>query len=115
MGLGAVAAIVETSPIWLALAALAGVALGIFHYGGLWLTVKKVASSSNPQALMFGSFAVRVAVVVIAVVLLARTHWELAVAALVGLVIGRTVLVRVLGPLTGRPGGGERTDDDAAH
>ena len=38
---------------------LAGVSLGIFYYGGLWLTVKKVPISRNPQILLLLSAVLR--------------------------------------------------------
>lgn len=32
-----------------------GIGLGVFYFGGLWLTVKKIPVSSNPKWLLFWS------------------------------------------------------------
>jgi F1F0 ATPase subunit 2 len=45
-----------------ALALLAGVALGLFYFGGLWLTVQRVTTSQRPELLALGSFVLRMAV-----------------------------------------------------
>lgn len=87
------------APLWqLALALVAGLALGFVYFGGLWLTVRRVPRSRNPQLLVFGSFVLRLGVTVAALVLLARVHWQLALAAMAALVATRIVLVRRLRP-----------------
>jgi len=81
----------------LSLSLLAGVALGTLFFGGLWLTVRATARSRRPVLLVLVSFWVRLAVVVAVFVLLARGHWQWAVAALLGFILARLVLVRLLG------------------
>lgn len=85
--------------IWqLVLALLAGVATGVFYFGGLWLTVRRVPTSRQPHLLVFASFIGRVVVIVFVMVLIARVHWQLLVACMVTFVLTRVVLTRRLGP-----------------
>jgi F1F0 ATPase subunit 2 len=44
-------------------ALLAGLVLGLVHYGGLWLTVKRMPSSSHPLLWYFSSMLGRTAFV----------------------------------------------------
>ena len=47
----------------LAVCLAVGMGLGIFYFGGLWLTVKKLPGSQCPILLALGSYMVRLAVV----------------------------------------------------
>lgn len=47
----------------MAAAALWGLVLGVFYFGGLWITVQKMAVSKNPKALMASSWLIRIGVV----------------------------------------------------
>lgn len=47
----------------MAAAALWGLALGVFYFGGLWVTVQKMAVSKNPRVLMASSWLIRIGVV----------------------------------------------------
>ena len=82
----------------LALALAAGAAVGAFHFGGLWLTVRRVATSKRPMLLTFGSFVVRAVVAVAVMVWIARMHWQLLLAAMAGFVLVRVVMTRKLRP-----------------
>ena len=82
----------------LAVALAAGVAVGAFHFGGLWATVRRVATSRRPVLLTFGSFFVRTVVAVAVMVWIARIHWQLLPAALAGFVLVRVVMTRKLRP-----------------
>jgi len=82
----------------LALAFAAGVALAAAYFGGLWLTVRRVGRTRNPQLWTLASFAVRLAIVVVVFVLIARVHWQYAAAAMVGFIALRLVLVYKLRP-----------------
>ena len=50
--------IIEASLLYI-FGLLGGVGLGFFYFGGLWLTVKKIPVSSNPQWLLFWSAVFR--------------------------------------------------------
>ncbi len=47
----------------MAAAAFWGLMLGVFYFGGLWVTVQRMAVSKNPRALMVSSWLIRIAVV----------------------------------------------------
>ena len=81
----------------LVLALVAGAAVGSFYFGGLWLTVRRVPTAHRPMLMAFGSFVIRIAVAAAVMIFLARIHWQLLVAFVVGFIIIRVVLVRVLG------------------
>ncbi len=78
----------------LALALLAGAALGGFFFGGLWLTVRKMESTRNPTLLLLGSFLGRTLITLAGFFLIAGGRWERLMVAVVGFVIVRLVLVR---------------------
>lgn len=82
----------------LSLSALAGVLLGLFYFGGLWLTVRKIPSSGNPGILILGSFVVRLLVTLCGMYLVMDGKWELLVACLAGFLLMRIVLTRMLDP-----------------
>jgi F1F0 ATPase subunit 2 len=86
------------SAISLSLAAVAGLALGLFYFGGLWLTVRKLPGSGNPGTLILGSFVVRLLVTLCGMYLVMDGKWELLVACLAGFLLMRIVLTRMLGP-----------------
>ncbi len=80
------------------MALAAGAAVGVFHFGGLWLTVRMVMTSNRPMLLTFGSFVVRAVVAVAVMVWIARMHWQLLLAAMAGFVLVRVVITRKLRP-----------------
>ena len=82
----------------LILALAGGAALAAFYFGGLWLTVRRVATSSRPGLLTFGSFIVRGVIVIAAMVGIARMHWQLLLAAMAGFVLVRVIVTRRLCP-----------------
>ncbi|MEN2283099.1 ATP synthase subunit I [Algoriphagus sp. SE2] len=49
--------------IWIILALLVGVILGIFFFGGLWFTVRKATQIKIPALWFFGSLTLRLMVV----------------------------------------------------
>ncbi len=85
----------------LSLSALAGLLLGLFYFGGLWLTVRKIPGSGNPGILILGSFVVRLLVTLSGMYLVMDGKWERLVACLAGFLVLRIVLTRILGPASG--------------
>ncbi len=83
----------------LALALVAGAAVGVFYFGGLWLTVRRIARSPRPVLLTFGSFLARGAVAVGVMVFIARMHWQLLGLAMAGFLLARLVLTRKFRPV----------------
>lgn len=79
--------------IWL-LASLAGIALGVFFFGGLWWTVRRSASSRHPARLFVSSFLVRMAGAVGGFYLIADGDWRRVIASLLGFLIARWLVLR---------------------
>ena len=87
----------------LAMALAAGTAMAAFYFGGLWLTVRRIATRRRPALLVFGSFIVRGAMVIAAMVWITRIHWQLLPAAMAGFVLVRVVVTRRLRPTDASP------------
>ena len=76
-----------------------GVGLGIFYFGGLWLTLKKLPYTQQPVLLTLGSFFGRTAVCLFIFYLVVRvSHLEGLVLSLAGFIIMKFMLVRSLSP-----------------
>ena len=84
------------SPAWVVLDLLAGVALGVCFYGGLWFTVQRLATSAHPVLLTVGSFWLRLVVVLAAFVLLARQGLASVVISMSGFVLARLAVSRLV-------------------
>jgi F1F0 ATPase subunit 2 len=84
----------------IALGLAAGAAAGVVHFGGLWLTVKRLPAARRPHLLMLASFAVRAALVVAVMLAMSYVDWQALVAAFAALILARVVLVRKLGSAT---------------
>lgn len=77
----------------LVLAGLAGLGLGLFYFGGLWLTVRQLPVSHAPALLVLGSFLGRTALTVLGFYFVMAGRWERLLACLLGFLVMRTVLV----------------------
>lgn len=73
---------------------LFGALLGIFFYGGLWLTVRRLATTAHPFAVMLASLLLRSAVTVAGFVLITGHRWQNALTALIGFTAVRFLLPR---------------------
>lgn len=78
------------------LGALAGVAIGAAFFAGLWLTVRGVAEQGRPRSLLLVSFAVRAAVAVGVLALLARQGPLPLLGALGGFLLARVLVTRLV-------------------
>lgn len=78
----------------LAIALLAGVLLGLFFYGGLWWTIRKSFSSTQPAGWLFGSFFLRTFVTVGGFYVVLKGGWQCLAVCLVGFLIARTLVVQ---------------------
>lgn len=88
------------------LSLMAGVGLSFFYFGGLWWTVRRVARVRHPKRLLLGSFVGRTVGVLggfYLIIVAMGDRWELLAGALVGFLIGRTVLVQRWGPRPAAP------------
>ncbi|NPU85616.1 MAG: ATP synthase subunit I [Syntrophaceae bacterium] len=77
---------------------LAGCLLGFFYFTGLWQTVKRLPGARHPWRLLVVSYAARLASTLGGFYLLMDGSWERPVAAVIGFLTLRTVMVRGLGP-----------------
>jgi F1F0 ATPase subunit 2 len=76
-----------------------GTGLGLFYFGGLWLTVKRLSQSSQPALLSLASFFVRTAVVVPGFYYVMEGRLARLLAAMTGFLIIRFFLVRLIIPV----------------
>lgn len=76
----------------------AGVVLGIFYFGGLWLTVRKLPTARRPALLSLSSFFARLAVVLAGFYFVMSGRWERVLVCLVGFLCVRFAAVRLWGP-----------------
>lgn len=78
---------------------LAGLALGVFFYGGLWLTIRVLPHARHPVGLMVCSFWTRMLIALAGFLLLTGTSWQYALIALAGFIFGRFAVSRSM-PVT---------------
>ena len=79
----------------LALAWLAGGALGAIFFGGLWWTVRHGASSKHPALWFLGSMVVRMSIILAGFYFVGRGDWQRLVACLAGFIIARFIVMRL--------------------
>lgn len=72
---------------------IVGFALGLFFFGGLWLTVKKAVTSKMPALLFVSSFIIRVGVVVLVFYFISPGGWQALLASLLGLITARFAVI----------------------
>jgi len=77
---------------------LAGFALGIIFYGGLWLTIRALPKSRHAVALALASFWGRTGLVIGGLLLAMDSTWQKALICLLGFALARIALSR-WGPL----------------
>jgi F1F0 ATPase subunit 2 len=80
----------ETVSLVLALAT--GVLLGGMFFGGLWWTVRKSVSSTQPAFLFLGSLLLRTSIVLVGFYFIARGHWERLLVCLLGFLMARLIV-----------------------
>lgn len=90
------------NPEWLAtaFAMLAGGALlGILYFLGLWWTVSRLDSKTNPALFLMGSAGLRMIILIAGLAWLSGgVGWQLGFA-LLGVILGRVIAVKRLGRL----------------
>ncbi len=80
----------------------AGIGLGTFYFGGLWLTVKRLPKVRRPALLSMCSFFGRLGIILFGFYLIMDGHWERMIVCMIGFLVMRGILVRVWGPVRGR-------------
>ncbi len=79
-------------------ALVAGTGLGLFYFGGLWLTVRRLPTARRPAFFSLLSFFGRLGVALFGFYLVMGGHWERLLVCLLGFLGVRVILVRVWGP-----------------
>jgi F1F0 ATPase subunit 2 len=79
----------------LSVALLAGSVLGAFFFGGLWWTVRRVASSPRPAFLVFASLLLRTGVTLAGIYLAGGGDPARLAACLLGFTLARALLMRL--------------------
>lgn len=81
--------------LYMILAFIAGITLGLFFFGGLWYTVKKVITEKIPAIWFLISFFLRISVVLIGFYYIAPGGWQRLIICLVGFIIARVVVTQL--------------------
>lgn len=81
-----------------------GLGIGLFYFGGLWLTMRQLSVTRRPVLLMIGSFLGRTALCLLGFYLVAAGQWERLLVSILGFLIMRFFLVRRLQPEPVREG-----------
>jgi F1F0 ATPase subunit 2 len=91
---------VNNTLFYLALSVAAGLGAGLFYFGGLWWTVRKLPTVGNPWLWTVGSFTLRSAATLAVFYAVMGGHWERLLACVMGFFFIRIVMVRRLKPVT---------------
>ena len=78
----------------LLLAGLAGLALGILYFGGLWWTLRRALGSNLPALWFAGSLLVRMTIALAGFYVISNHQWERLLACLFGFVMARLIVTR---------------------
>ncbi len=82
--------------VWIIVSLVTGTVLGTLYFGGLWITVRRLAVTRQPALLTLVSFVVRAAVVLLGFYFVMGGRWERLVACLAGFLLARTLFIRRL-------------------
>lgn len=80
----------------------AGLALGVFFALSLWRSARKVTGSTGAVRALAGGFVLRMAVILPVLFLVTDGRWERLLAAMLGFVLMKEIMVRRLGTRPGR-------------
>ena len=81
----------------LVIAALSGILLALFFFGGLWWTVRQVTEEAKSAGWLLGSFVARSTVVLVGFYLVGSWSWQALAVAAATFVMMRFVATRYLG------------------
>jgi F1F0 ATPase subunit 2 len=81
----------------LALGLVFGAVLGIFYFGGLWLTLRHLPNSRQPALLTLGSFLGRSLVCLFGFYLVSSSGLGVLIFGVVGFILAKVILINRLG------------------
>ena len=87
------------APMPALIAFLAGGALGLFFFGGLWWTVRRAALFVHPGVAVLASLLLRTGVTLAGFLVVAGGLWQRWLLCLMGFIVARWFLARALKPL----------------
>jgi F1F0 ATPase subunit 2 len=87
----------ESLVFHLSIAFLAGLVLGLFYFGTLWLTVQRLVRVRRPGLLTLGGFFVRTGLTLLGFFIVMAGHWERAAACMAGFLIMRKLMANRYG------------------
>jgi F1F0 ATPase subunit 2 len=76
-------------------AVVTGVLLGAIFFGGLWWTVRRGFSSTQPALWFLGSLLLRTSIVLAGFYFIARGRWERLLICLLGFIAARIIVTRL--------------------
>jgi F1F0 ATPase subunit 2 len=79
------------------MAFVAGLLLGFFYFGSLWLTVQSLVKVKRPALLSIVSFFVRTGITLGGFFIVMSGHWERALACMFGFLVMRRILTHRYG------------------
>jgi F1F0 ATPase subunit 2 len=80
--------------LFMILAFIGGLVLGVLFFGGLWLTVKKSITSKIPALWVFGSFFLRIGITLIGFYYISLGNWQRLLICVLGFVAARYIVIR---------------------
>ena len=81
--------------LYLLIALLEGVLLGVLFFAGLWWTARKIESTKQVAVLFLGSMMLRTFVVIMGFYFLMGDNWQHLLAGLLGFIIARVIVTRL--------------------
>lgn len=87
----------ESMVLHVSLAFFAGLLLGLFYFGSLWLTVQNLVKVKRPALLSFGSFFIRTGLTLAGFFAVMSGQWERAFACMFGFLVMRKILTHRFG------------------
>lgn len=80
---------------YMMLAFIGGFLLGTLFFGGLWLTIKKLNTSTMPGLLFSVSFLIRAGITMIGFYYISLGHWQRLLICVLGYVVARLFVMRL--------------------
>jgi len=87
----------ESLALHLSIAFVAGLLLGLFYFGTLWLTVQNLSRVKRPGLLTVGGFFVRTGLTLAGFFVVMAGEWERAAACMVGFLVMRRFMTNRYG------------------
>ena len=78
--------------LYMIVALISGLALGVIFFGGLWFTVRKTVASTKPALWVFGSFLFRMSITLIGFYYISQGNFQRLIICLIGFVAARFIV-----------------------